>query len=127
MAETTITVGDGSVSASQSDGGGGGGCFIATAAYGSYLEPDVMVLRHFRDRHLLASRAGRAFVDFYYRTSPPVADYIARHETLRLITRAALTPLVYGLKYPRLSLALFSIAAMTALYGRMRRRRRSAA
>jgi hypothetical protein len=36
-------------------GGGGGGCFIATAAFGSYVEPNVKLLRDFRDHYLLTS------------------------------------------------------------------------
>jgi YVTN family beta-propeller protein len=77
----------------------GGGCFIATAAYGSALEPHVKVLRSFRDRYLLTNSAGRAFVETYYRHSPPIAEFISRHETLRGAARMVLTPLVYGIEY----------------------------
>lgn len=86
-------------------------CFIATAAYGSYMEPEVKLLRDFRDRWLLPYRPGRAFVRWYYRNSPPIADYIADHGLLRLGARAALSPIVYSIKYPLLPvLTLFLIA-----------------
>jgi len=80
-------------------GGGGGGCFIATAAYGSPLDPHVNVLRSFRDRYLLSTDTGRTFVKAYYRLSPPLAAFISRHEMLREAVRMMLTPLVYGIEY----------------------------
>lgn len=75
-------------------GGGGGGCFIATAAYGSYMEPHVMVLRDFRDRFLLTNSVGKAFIDLYYTYSPPVAAFIANHDNLRAVVRWSLLPVV---------------------------------
>ncbi|MCE1246971.1 MAG: matrixin family metalloprotease [Firmicutes bacterium] len=89
-------------------GGGGGGCFIATAAYGSYMDEHVMHLRSFRDNVLLKTAPGRAFVDFYYRTSPPFAEVIAGNETLRFGARMILTPLVYAVAYPLHAIILFA-------------------
>ena len=73
-------------------------CFIATAAYGTPQEPEVMVLRHFRDETLLKSKAGQIFVDTYYKVSPPIADYIRDKEDPRAIVRAGLAPTIYILK-----------------------------
>ena len=87
-------------------GGGSGGCFIATAAYGSALEPHVVALRQFRDRYLKRTALGRAFIRFYYRHSPPVAAVIARHEWLRLLVRMLLTPLVLAIAFPTRALML---------------------
>ncbi len=77
-----------------SGSGGGRSCFIATAAYGSYLDPHVQVLRDFRDRYLLGYKLGQKMVKFYYQKSPPIAVVIARSEVSRLITRWCLTPFV---------------------------------
>jgi hypothetical protein len=81
-------------------GGGGGGCFIATAAFGSHLDPHVQTLRNFRDDHLLTNGPGRQFVQIYYHYSPPLADFIKDREILRTATRVLLTPMVYAVKYP---------------------------
>ena len=83
---------------SGSDDDDGGGCFIATAAYGSPFEGHVEILREFRDVYLLPSAVGHAFVDAYYRYLPPVADFIAKHDTLRAAVRVALLPAV-GMSY----------------------------
>jgi hypothetical protein len=74
---------------------GGGGCFIATAAYGSALHPKVNALRQFRDGYLMTNALGRAFVSAYYRASPPLANFIARHDWLRAGVRTLLWPLVW--------------------------------
>lgn len=77
-----------------SGGGSGGGCFIATAAYGSPMEPHVKVLRQFRDRFLLNNTVGMSFVDLYCTYSPSLAEIIANHDTLRAMVRCGLLPVV---------------------------------
>ncbi|MBP7340807.1 MAG: choice-of-anchor Q domain-containing protein [Smithellaceae bacterium] len=67
-------------------------CFIATAAFGSPLDPCVTVLRTFRDRFLVANALGRAFVAWYYDASPAWAARVAGSKLLRPAVRAALLP-----------------------------------
>ena len=107
---------------SGSSDGGGGGCFIATAAWGSRLAPEVLTLREFRDRYLLTNAPGQAFVEWYYRVSPPVAAFIADHESLKTAARWGLTPVVYAVKHPAAALALVLLLPV----GVILRKRRSA-
>ena len=101
---------------------GGGGCFIATAAYGSYLDPHVMILRQFRDDYLLTNAPGRAFVAAYYTVSPPIADFIARHSGIKTVVRIWLTPMIFALEYP-ISAALMFTALFGAVFGLHRKKR----
>ncbi|MBP9009704.1 MAG: CFI-box-CTERM domain-containing protein [Smithellaceae bacterium] len=106
------------------DGGGGGvACFIATAAYGSYLDPHVMVLRQFRDNILLTNTPGRAFVSFYYANSPVIAQIISESEGLRFVTRIALTPVVYVMAYPIPAIVLLSSIFMLLVAIERRRKK----
>jgi ribosomal protein L7/L12 len=77
----------------------GGGCFIATAAFGTELAPEVGVLREFRDRSLLATAPGRRAVRLYYRLSPALAEAIAPRPALRATVRAMLRPVVAACRF----------------------------
>lgn len=66
----------------------GGGCFIATAAYGTDTAEELDILREFRDAVLLSNSLGAEFVSLYYKTSPPIADFISQQEILRTAVRA---------------------------------------
>ena len=104
--ETSYTLPGGTPATTSGSSSSGGGCFIATAAWGSGLAPEVLTLREFRDRYLLTNGPGQAFVEWYYRVSPPAAAFIAEHESLKTAVRWGLTPVVYGVKYPVAALAL---------------------
>lgn len=112
-----------STTESTTSSSSGGGCFIATAAYGSYLHPQVQLLRNFRDQYLLTNAPGRAFVTLYYRCSPPLADLIARHPLLRGAARLALTPLVVAVAHPLISAVALLLVIGALLRSQLRRRR----
>jgi hypothetical protein len=66
-------------------------CFIATAAYGTPLAAEIGVLRGLRDRYLASTQPGRWLIEAYYRIGPAAAGVIARHESLRSLTRSMLS------------------------------------
>jgi M6 family metalloprotease-like protein len=68
-------------------------CFIATAAFGSAMAPEVATFRAFRDRVLLSLPFGDVAVGWYYRFSPPVAGFVADSPALKSAARFALVPL----------------------------------
>jgi hypothetical protein len=69
------------------------------------VEPHVQLLRDVRDRFLLENELGKSLVNLYYTYSPPVADYFANHDTLRLVVRWSLLP-VMGISWLALHLGL---------------------
>jgi len=69
-------------------------CFIATAAYGTPMAEQVDVLRDFRNQYLITNPVGEALVEFYYKVSPPMAEFITKHPALKPVVRAALVPAV---------------------------------
>jgi YVTN family beta-propeller protein len=95
----TCTASFDNVSASTGSSGGSG-CFIATAAYGSAMAPQVAALREFRDRYLVTNAPGRAFVQWYYEWSPGAAALLRGDETLRGLARAGLWPAVAAITHP---------------------------
>ena len=104
--------------ASASVGGesssGGGACFIATAAFGSYRAPEVILLQKFRDRFLLTNAPGTLFLEFYYRVSPSIADCISHYDSLRRATRLALKPLIFSIQH-RLAVYMSVLTLLLAM------------
>jgi hypothetical protein len=70
------------------------GCFVATAAFGSSLAPEVETLRVARDALRRRSELFATAADLYYRSGPVAAALIARSESARTIVRALLAPAI---------------------------------
>ena len=89
-------------------------CFIATAAWGSDMAPEVQSFRDFRNKYLLPFAWGQKFVKTYYKYSPKYANMIAGNETAKTVVRSLLWPL---LLFARMSVAFgfwISLAIMAA-------------
>jgi hypothetical protein len=127
IASTSGGVTSGGGGGSSGGGGGGGGCFITTAAFGSPLAPEVVILREFRDRYLLTNLPGQVFVSLYYAWSPPIANLISKHESLKVLARSTLYPTIILsqviLRYPR-DTGLFGVSLFLFIGWILIRRRR---
>ncbi|WP_421721573.1 CFI-box-CTERM domain-containing protein [Acidithiobacillus sulfuriphilus] len=62
-------------------------CFIATVVYGDSLAPEVFALRRFRDEFLMPYRLGKFAVWYYYRFSPPIANWLLYHPRIASLVR----------------------------------------
>lgn len=60
------------------------GCFVITATMGDEQHPHVIFLRSFRDSYLAHTVAGAAFIRWYYRHGPAIAQRIAGSRLARL-------------------------------------------
>ena len=73
-------------------------CFIATAAYGSPLAQEVVLLQRFRDKYLSRNCLGEKFIQTYYRFSPGLAKLISQNKVLKLLTISFLAPIILLIK-----------------------------
>jgi len=72
------------------------GCFIATAVYDNQ-NYKLEIFRNFRDSILLKSKLGKMFVQFYYRISPGIANYIRKRKLIRSFVLYLLIEPIYQL------------------------------
>jgi len=69
------------------------GCFVATAAWGSALAPEVDAMRKVRDRLRPQSTMFALATDLYYRSGPAAAEVLRRSGTARALVRRLLGPI----------------------------------
>ena len=81
-----------------SGGGGNSGCYIATMAYGDYDNPQVMILRQFRDEILDKSVFGKWFIKAYYHYSPKLVERLKNHRIVNIIIRKILNQFIKLIK-----------------------------
>lgn len=72
-------------------------CFIATAVYGP-TSLEVATLRAFRDERLATTRFGRAFIDAYYKVSPPIAIALLKAPVAKPFVRVPLGVLTCAIR-----------------------------
>jgi len=75
-----------------------GSCYIATMAYGDYDNPQVMILRQFRDEVLDKSTFGKWFIKTYYHHSPRLVEILKNQRTVNFIIRKTLNQFIKLIK-----------------------------
>lgn len=101
----------------DSGGGGSSGCFIATAAYGTPMAAEIQSLRDVRDTYLMDTALGAAFVDVYYRVSPPIARIVSEYSFAKTGMRMVLTPVVAVSAWTMGAMHVAGMALVVAMFG----------
>ena len=78
------------------------------------MAEEIKVLKKFRDNVLLANSLGRWLVRLYYSVSPPIADFIAKHDDLQELVRWSLLPLG-GFSWMALRIGLVPTAMLVVM------------
>jgi len=58
------------------------------------MAEEIGILREFRDKYLLTNPLGKGLLKLYYKVSPPMAEFITEHPSLKPIVRVGLLPAV---------------------------------
>ena len=58
------------------------------------MAEEIGILREFRDKYLPTNPLGKGLVKLYYKVSPPMAEFITEHPSLKPIVRVGLFPTV---------------------------------
>lgn len=74
------------------------GCYIATMVYKNYDNPNVLLLRNFRDNYLEMTNFGRLFIKYYYRYSPKFVSIAKNNVVLFFISKIVVGFVVMILK-----------------------------
>jgi len=69
-------------------------CYIATMVYGDVDEPEVRILRQYRDRVLRKYAMGRLFIEIYYRYSPSFVSRFRNSVNVNRVIKLVLDKIV---------------------------------
>lgn len=81
-------------------------CVMATTSFGTPLAHEVNVLRVWRNSTLLKYKFGRFLVASYYFFSPPVANFVSKHNKARFFCRLILRTIIKAIKYRHVDIAV---------------------